>query len=197
MNFGLSSRAVPTHAAAGNGAIMTTLRIIPASLLISTAVFSTGCEQLGALFTPGVTVIVENATAFRAVADIETSDSRNFVEDVFASPDAVGSSTVIGPNQTMTLRFDCDGELERITFAGAKFQDAGGFSLGDADADEAWRRDVDFDCGDTIRIRLSGTVFFFQASTSVESTGGGLPNGGPGSDSDDDIGDLIDQLLGS
>lgn len=160
-----------------------------------------GCDALGGLFQPGVTIVVENGTGFTAVPDVQMSDSRNILEDTFRDSESVSDSGTVGsvaPNQTMTIRLDCDGDLERITFEGARFSDSSGFPFGDADADKSWRRDVDFDCGDTIRIRLSGTVFFFDASTSVERTGSGASGAAITVDeAGDDIGSLIDQLLGS
>ncbi|MCB9852737.1 MAG: hypothetical protein H6819_06550 [Phycisphaerales bacterium] len=161
-----------------------------------------GCDAVSGLFTPGVTIVIENGTGFTASPDIRMSDSRNILEDAFSNPQSVSNGPTIGavgPNQTMSIRLDCDGELELITFDGARFSDGGGFSFGDADASNAWRRDVDFDCGDTIRIRLSGTVFFFDASTSVERTSIRGSSGGPVvvQEGDEDIGQLLDQLLGS
>jgi len=168
-----------------------------------TAIVSTiGCDALGPvarlLGNPGVNVEIQNNTAFFAVPDLRTAGSRNFVEDAFAEDEAVGGS--VAPNQTVSIFLPCDGDLERIVFDGARFQDAGGFALGDSDTSESLRRDVDFDCGDTINIRLSGTVFFFRSSLTVDNTGRDLFGGSNLSgndDGDDDIGDLIDDILGS
>ena len=161
-----------------------------------------GCDAVSGLFQPSLTIVVENGTGFTAVRDIRTSNSRNIIEDVFSDSDALsdsGTIEMVAPNQTMTVRLKCDGDLELITFEGARFRDTSGFSFGDADADKAWRRDVDFDCGDTIQIRLSGTVFFFDASTTINRTGSGGASGAVGltEDDDQDIGTLIDRLLGS
>lgn len=164
---------------------------------------ASGCDAVKGLFQPGVTIVVENATGFTATPDLRMSDSRNILEDAFSQSDMLSDSTslnAVAPNQTSSVRLSCDSNLELITFKGAKFTDGGGFPFGDADADKAWRRDVDFDCGDTIRIRLSGTVFFFDASTSLERTsGGGGTTGSPVVVEQDnqDIGQLIDRLLGS
>lgn len=163
---------------------------------------ATGCDVLGPvaslLGNPGVNVEIKNDTAFFAVPDLRTAGSRNFIEDAFADDEAVGGP--VAPNQTVSIFLPCDGDLERIVFDGARFQDAGGFALGDSDTSESLRRDVDFDCGDTINIRLSGTVFFFRSSLTVDNTGrdifGGSNLSGDGDD-EDDIGDLIDDILGS
>jgi len=171
---------------------------VGALMLWGAGIGTSGCDALGTFLQPGVTVVIENATAFNAVPDLQTSNSRNIAEDPFAEGQPAASVTPIAPNQTATLRLDCDGELERITFSGARFQDAGGFGFGEANAGESWRRDVDFDCGDTIRIRLSGTVFFFDANVSIERAATGLIEDSSSSDGGgEDIGDLIDQLLGS
>lgn len=176
-------------------------RILPLALLGFAIV---GCDAVKGLFQPGLTIVVENGTSFTAAPDIRMSDSRNILEDAFANPQSVSDATTIGtvaPNQTSSIRLDCKGDLELISFNGVKFRDAGGFPFGDAGENKSWRRDVDFDCGDTIRIRLSGTVFFFNASTSVERTSGA--GGTPGApvivdgNDNEDIGQLIDQILGS
>lgn len=171
-------------------------------LLVFIAPAIAGCDAVSGLFTPGVTIVIENSTSFTAVPDIRMSDSRNILEDAFSNPQSASNSDAIdavAPNQTMSIRLDCDGQLELITFDGARFRDGSGFSFGDADAAKAWRRDVDFDCGDTIRIRLSGTVFFFDASTSVERRSIRGSSSGPVvvEEGDEDIGQLLDQLLGS
>lgn len=166
---------------------------------VSVGMCTTACDSVGSLFQPGVTVVIENATGFHAVPDIQTANSRNLAEDLFAAPQEVDAAGSVPPNQTATLRFDCDGELELISFRGVRFEDAGGFGFGDADVQDSWRRDVDFDCGDTIRIRLTGTVFFFDATANVErslSFDGGNDDQSTGNNSDD-IGNLIDRLLGS
>lgn len=175
-------------------------RMLPAILFVCVV---TGCDAVSGLFQSGVTIVVENGTGFTAVPDIRMSDSRNILEDVFSDSESLadsGTFSPVAPNQTMSIRLNCDGDLELISFGGAAFQGTGGFPYGDADADKSWRRDVDFDCGDTIRIRLSGTVFFFDATTSIERTSGagGVP-GAPVTveEGDEDIGQLIDQLLGS
>lgn len=162
-----------------------------------------GCDVLGPvaslLGNPGVNVEIQNNTSFFAVPDLRTAGSRNFLEDAFADDEMIGGP--VAPNQTVSIFLPCDGDLERIVFDGARFQDASGFALGDSDTTESLRRDVDFDCGDTINVRLSGTVFFFRSSVDVDNTGrdlfGGSNLGGDDGDDGDDIGNLIDDILGS
>ncbi|MCA9255878.1 MAG: hypothetical protein KDA33_09580 [Phycisphaerales bacterium] len=169
-------------------------------LIALTAMCFAGCDAVSGLFQRGVTVVVQNDTGFTATPDIRMSDSRNILEDAFSDPQSVSDgASAVAPYQTATIHLDCDGQLELITFEGARFRDGAGFSFGDADADKAWRRDVDFDCGDTIRIRLSGTVFFFDAATSVERSApiGSSCGAIVVEEGDEDIGQLIDQLLGS
>lgn len=197
-----------------------------AALLIPAASCNTiDLGGLAALFAPGVTVVFENNTDFTAVPDLRTSDSRNLAEDTAAArsepgqswPGLTGSDRVItapalnfgangsvGPHQTVTLRLTCNGDLERLVFRGADFREGNGFALGDVNSNVTLRRDTNFDCGDTIRITLSGSIFRFRAevnvdrSSSSDSGVGGSQDGNNGNsrgDDDEDTADWLDDLF--
>ncbi len=154
-------------------------------------------NDIAGFLGPTVTVVIENDTAFTAIPDLQTSESRNIVEDLLSDDDRITNFGVDGSvpaNQTVTVRLRCDGELELILFNGADFQESSGFPLGRARADDRLRRDSDFDCGDVIRIRLGGTVFNFNAELEVEHLiGGDLDQAGD--EEDGDFADFLDDLF--
>lgn len=154
-------------------------------------------SDIAGFLGPTVTVVIENDTAFTAIPDLRTSESRNIIEDLVSDDDRITNFGVNGSvpaNQTVTLRLRCDDELELILFDGADFQEGNGFPLGRARADDRLRRDSDFDCGDVIHIRLSGTVFNFNADLDVEHlVGGDLDR--DGDDQDDDFADFLEDLF--
>jgi hypothetical protein len=158
-------------------------------------------SDIAGFLGPTVTVVIENDTAFTAIPDLRTSASRNIVEELFSEDDRItnfGFNGSVLANQTVTLRLRCDDELELILFNGADFQEGNGFPLGDIDGDTRLHRDSDFDCGDVLHIRLSGTVFNFYADIDVEHLGGG-DSGRDGDDDDedddDDLASVLDDLF--
>ncbi len=159
----------------------------------------------GLLMGNGVTVVIQNETAFTAVPDIRTSDGRNFFEDFVTDSEPLtnfGTNGAVAAKQTVSFVLSCDSGLEKIAFDGAAFRDGAGLPFGETDDARALRRDVDFDCGDTIRIRLTGAIFNFGATISVDRTGAGgagffESGGGLDDDEDDDIADFLDDLFGS
>jgi len=159
----------------------------------------------GLLTGSGVTITIHNETAFVAVPDIRAGASRNLFEDLLAESEPLtqfGNGGSVGANQAVSFVLACDGDLEKIVSSGAAFRDAAGLPLGDTSETKTLRRDVDFDCGDTIVIRLAGSVFNFRASVSVDRVAGGgtgfLESGGGVDDTgDDDVADFLDDLFGS
>ena len=160
---------------------------------------------LAALFAPGLTILIENDTDFTAVPDWRTSDSRNLAEDVIADQSQVqnfGANGSVGPHQTVTARLTCNGDLERLVFRGADFREGNGFALGDVSSNVTLRRDTDFDCGDTIRLTLSGSIFRFHAEVNVERSsstdagvGGSQDSNGSGNGNSSDLADWLDDLF--
>lgn len=161
---------------------------LPCSLL---ACGSLNVADFAAFLVPAVTVIIENDTSFTAIPVLSASDSRNGIEDVFATDDPLthfGTNGAIAPHQTVTFRLPCESDLETLAFEGAEFREANGFQLGDANVDVTLRRDRDFDCGDVVRIRLVGTIFNFHADLDVERA----PTDDPEQDRQDEIDDIAD-----
>jgi hypothetical protein len=142
--------------------------LLPCSLL---ACGSLNTSDIAGFLLPVVTVVIENDTSFTAIPTLRVSDSRNGIEDLFATDDPItqfGRNGAIDPHQTVTLRLACEGDLETLVFEGAEFRETNGFQLGEAKADITLRRDRDFDCGAVVRIRLVGTIFNFHADLDVE-----------------------------
>ncbi len=172
-------------------------------LAVLAACASLSCDSLGSLtafFGGGVTVVIENNTSYLATPEIRTSNSKNIFEEIFNEGELVTNFGIDGTvlaNQTVTFTLVCDGDLELIGVAGAEFRDGAGFDVGDADVNVRLRRDTDFDCGDTVRIRLSGGVFNFDADVDVEQSPSNQSSDRQSDDDDDDdIGDLLDDLFG-
>ncbi len=182
--------------------------------LLGTFCLSTACtavpfagDLLAGFFTNQVTVVIQNETAYVAVPEIRTSDSRNSLEDIFDQERSVthfGSNGALAPNETAQFTLACGNDLETIYFGGAAFKDGSNVPYGDVDRNRALRRDHDFECGDIINIRLSGSIFNFGADVSVEQSAAGSPwgvSGGeddrrpPEPDEDDDIADFLDDLF--
>ena len=151
--------------------------------------------DIAGFFGPSVLIVIENDTAFTAAPDLRTSDSRNIFEDAFDEEEQItnfGINGAVQPHQTITVRLNCDGELELIAFEGARFSEGNGFPVGDLDAGTRLRRDHDFDCGDTIHIQMGGTIFNFYADVDVERT----EQSESGDDDDDDsVADFLDDLF--
>ena len=153
-----------------------------------------------ALFGPSVTIVIENDTRFTARPELFTSGGRNIFEDAFEETQQLtnfGDGGAIEPGETVTLRVPCNADLELIAFKGAKFENVLGLPVGDVDSDVRLRRDRDFDCNDSLTIRLSGSLFSFRASVDVESgqSDGGL-FGAESAEDDREIADLLDDLFG-
>lgn len=153
-----------------------------------------------ALFGPSVTIVIENDTRFTAKPELFTSGGRNIFEDAFEETQQLtnfGVGGAIEPGETVTLRVPCNSDLELIAFKGAKFDNVLGLPVGDVDSDVRLRRDRDFDCNDTLNIRLSGSLFSFRASVDVEAgqSDGGL-FGADSAEDDREIADLLDDLFG-
>ncbi|MBX3395842.1 MAG: hypothetical protein KF841_10795 [Phycisphaerae bacterium] len=198
-----------------------------AAITFAVIILPTGiaaCDAVaGLLQTRSTQLIIVNETAFAASPEIRTSRSRNLLEDGFNTGTLItglGDNGVVGPNQTITIRLSCS-ELETIAIDGARFRDATfGFPLGDTNKRRSLRRDVDFDCGDAIRVRLTGSLFNYDVAVSVEQgADDGSPFSGlfgsndnvadngfdlfgnsnssnqPRRDSDDEIADLLDSLF--
>lgn len=148
-------------------------RAILAALAALTCI-TLSCNGLGDIFTSlgqNVRIIIENDTAYEATPDIRTSNSSNVFEDIFAHSNQVtdfGDDGTVPANQTVTVYLDCNGDLEHITIGDVEFREHGGDEVGTEDANASLRRDTDFDCGDTIRLRLSGGVFNFSVDVDVE-----------------------------
>lgn len=171
--------------------------------LLPVACDSVNLGGIAGFFAPSATVEIVNDTDFTAVVDLRTSDANNIAADVLAEQEPVEGLGSIGPRQTASVRLTANGDLERIFFHGAKFSAGGNFPVGQVDDTTKLRRDIDFDGGDVIRIRLSGFIFNFQATVNVDrdsssSSDGALPNRSDLNDDDEDDGmaDLLDSLFG-
>ncbi len=156
----------------------------------------------GLLTGNGVTIEVHNETGLAAAPDIRLGSSRNVLEDLLTESEPAANFGIVGANQVASSVLTCDGELERIVVGGAEFRDAAGLPLGDTSDTKTLRRDVDFDCGDVIVIRLTGRVFNFRATVSVQRAAGGgtgffESGGGIDETGNDDVADFLDDLFGS
>ncbi len=175
------------------------IRLPAAAILCLTfACDSLDLGNIAGLFGPSVLIVIENNTSFTAVPDIRTSESSNFWEDGFEDEDQItgfGNNGVLQANQSASIRLACDGDLELIIFGGATFQEGNGFPLGDVGGDEKLRRDREFDCGDTIRIRLSGTIFNFRADVDVEHTDDSGDVESFDDVNDDNVADFLEDLF--
>jgi hypothetical protein len=93
---------------------------LPCSLL---ACGSLNVADFAAFLVPAVTVVIENDTSFTAIPVLSASDSRNGVEDVFATDDPLthfGTNGAIAPHQTVTFRLPCESDLETLAFNSAR-----------------------------------------------------------------------------
>jgi hypothetical protein len=142
-----------------------------ASGLLGTCASCDGTSGLPPLFGSSVRVIIENNTSFEAVPDINTSDSHNFLEDIFSEGEDVtdfGDHGTVAADRTVTFYITCDEDLEHIAIGEIEFREDDDDSAGTANARASFRRDTDFDCGDTIRLTLSGHRDDFSAEANVE-----------------------------
>ena len=154
---------------------MSSPRRLSAGLLVGSLLCLSGsCDAADNLLIPlagGVRVIIENNTAFKAVPDIRTSDSSSFFEDLFTEGTEVtdfGDNGKVAANRTITFYIACDDSLEHIAIGDIDFLNSHGDRIGGADPAASLRRDSDFDCGDTIRITLTGGSDDFSADVDVE-----------------------------
>jgi len=169
------------------------------------AALSGGCGQdfLARILRPTVMVRIVNDTAFKAEPELLASASRNLIEDAFdtdSSLIAVGENGSIAPNGEAQVLLTCDGDLERIAILSVTFRTEFGLKVGDVDDALNLRRDIDFDCGESIVFTLSGTVGNFDVDAQVDKTAPVLPIGTSPDDSDDssfdeDIADVLDDLF--
>lgn len=161
-----------------------------------------GQDFLARLLKPTVVVRIVNDTSFAAEPELLVSGSRNVIEDAFdtdASLVAVGTNGKLAPKTEAQVLLTCDGKLERIALLGATFRTDFGLKVGDVDDAVNLRRDLNFDCGETVVFTLSGTVGNFKAASKVDKSSpvlpiGATPNAG-GSSSNGDIADMLDNLF--
>ncbi len=178
-------------------------RLMLCVLALSLPMTSISCDSFGGLLGllgRNVRVIIDNQTAYKAVPDIRTSSSRNLIEDIFTRGQEVrdfGDQGTVPPRQVVTFYLPCE-ELEHIAIDDVEFRDGGDHRVGAKDANASLRRDSDFDCGDTIRITLSGGPFSFKVDVDVEQNL--LSQGDSGNRRSDregeDMADLLDRLFG-
>jgi hypothetical protein len=139
--------------------------------LLCLAASCEGINGLPPLLGGSVRVIIENNTSFEALPDIHTSDSHNFLEDIFTQGDDVtdfGDNGAVSANRTVTFYITCDDDLETIAVGEIEFRDDHDDKVGTTNARASFRRDSDFDCGDTIHITLSGHTDDFSSDVAVE-----------------------------
>ncbi len=156
----------------------------------------------GLLTGNGVTIEVHNETGFVAEVDVRAGSSRNIFEDFLVESEPLTSFGSVGANQVVSAVLACDGDLEKIVLDGAALRDGTGVPLGGASETKTLRRDVDFDCGDVIVIRLTGRIFNFRATVDVQRVAGGgtgvLESGGGIDETrNDEVADFLDDLFGS
>lgn len=180
------------------------------TLMAVTAVGS-GCgTDLARLLRPTVLVTIRNQTSFVAVPEVIHSDSRNVVEDVFDDAEPVtgfGNNDTIAPGQSANILLTCDGSLERIALRKVEFRTDFGLKVGQVDDVFNVRRDIDFDCGETVVYTLRGTILDFDVEVDVDKsspvtpinlfgpTDDGDSNGGLFGEDNRDIGDILDDLF--
>ena len=173
-------------------------RLIP-TLLISLSLLAMSCDGVLSFLGSGVKIVIINDTDYTAIPDLRTSDSQNIFEDILNSGEqytSFGTNGSIAPHQTVTFYLTCDGDLELIAFGGADFQGTGNLSVGDADASVKLRRDTHFDCGDTVTIRLEGSVFNFTAEVDVTEASNNDDDDGEDSNStSNEIADFLEDLF--
>lgn len=153
---------------------------------------------LGDLLGNRVTIVVENETAYTAAPDLRAGKSRSFFEDILEGSDPLDAAGSVPAHQTRTFSLPCNGDFETVVYDGVAVRDVNGFPLGAASASKVLRRDLDFDCGDRIRIRIEGGILNFHTQIDVERSAGADPLGlnrpteaGP----DDEIARLLDELF--
>lgn len=181
------------------------IRILALVVLIGPSAGGTCTTAPGGIFNlfgNGVTLVIQNDAGFPAALDVWVGGGMNAVEDVVADRRSLadlGGPETVGAHQSISVAISCDGELEVIAFDGARFTQ-GGLGVGEVEDVRRMRRDVEFDCGDTVRIRLSGAVFNFGVSVDVEQ--GAFSSSDDSEDRtddqtlDEDIAEALDDLFG-
>jgi hypothetical protein len=171
------------------------------------AVSATSCDAGGLagllnIFGPSVSIVIENGTAFTAVPKIYTGSGTNLLDDFLNDADQMKNFGVNGtllPGQSATLQITCEGDTEMIRFAGAEFKETSGHSVGEVFRDNRLRKDNDYHCSDTIRIKLTGATRNFKADVDVEEAPS-LPGQGGSNDADDEedesLADQLDAIFG-
>ncbi|HVP13627.1 MAG TPA: hypothetical protein VMV94_20805 [Phycisphaerae bacterium] len=140
-------------------------------LIVALPCLTPSCDSIATSLGGNVRVIIENNTAFEALPDINTSDSTNFFDDIFTEGDNVtdfGDHGAVPANTTVTFYITCDDSLQHIAIGDVDFRDNHDDQVGSTNANASLRRDSDFDCGDTIRITLSGHEDDFSSDVNVE-----------------------------
>ena len=175
------------------------------AVVAAMAALSGGCGQdfVARLLQPTVVVRIVNDTGFAAEPELLVSASRNAIEDAFdtdSSLVAVGENGSLAPNSETQLLLTCDGDLERIAILSVTFRTEFGLKVGDVDDAVNMRRDIDYDCGETVVFTLSGTVGNFDVDAQVDKSSPVLPIGASPDDSndpsfDEDIANVLDDLF--
>lgn len=173
--------------------------------LATTAALSGGCgtDFIARLLQPTVVVRIINDTGFAAEPELLASASKNLIEDAFdtdSSLIAIGENGKLAPKAETQVLLTCDGDLERIALLSVTFRTEFGLKVGDVDDAVNMRRDIDYDCGETVVFTLSGTVGNFDVDATVDKSSpvlpfGASPNGSNDSSIDKDIADVLDDLF--
>jgi len=166
--------------------------------------FSGGCgtDFFARLIRPTVVVRIVNDTGFMAEPELLASASRNLIEDAFDTDSSlvdIGGS--LAPNEEAQVLLTCDGDLERIALLSVTFRTEFGLKVGDVDDTVNLRRDIDFDCGETVIFTLTGTITNFDVDATVDKSQPVLPfgsqqGGSSNNSTNDDIADILDDLFG-
>lgn len=180
------------------------LRAVLILNIVATAALSGGCgaDFISRLIQPAVVVRIINDTGFTAEPELLASASKNLIEDAFdtdSSLVAIGQSGKIAPNSETQVLMTCDGDLERIALLSVTFRTEFGLKVGDVDDAVNMRRDIDYDCGETVVFTLKGTVGNFEVDAKVDDSAIILPVGASDDSGnasvDEDIADVLDDLF--
>lgn len=170
--------------------------------MAAVAGLSSGCgtDFVNRLIRPTVVVKIINNTSFAAEPELLASASRNLIEDAFDTDSSlVDTGGSLAPNNETQVLLTCDGDLERIALLSVTFRTEFGLKVGDVDDAVNLRRDIDFDCGETVIFTLSGTIGNFDVDADVDKSQPVLPFGSQSDSSsnsnNNDIGDILDDLF--
>ncbi len=170
--------------------------VLAATLLMPLA----SCDVLEGFFDffgRGVTIVIENDTSFTAVPDLRRSESGNIIGDILGSDTRIedfGDGGKVRPKSTVSVRLACDDDLGSLIFGAVQFREGNGFTVGAASAGERLRQGNDFECGDTIYLRLSGSIFTFHADVEVAPAMRLRPSENE-DEEEDDFADWLDGLF--